>query len=389
MSGADTRECPRCGRMGDVVTATDTRSDKDARPGDEQRDFLVLKGLTKRFGGLTAVDHLDVSVRTGELVAFLGPSGCGKTTTLRMIAGFVKVDDGSIEIDGKRVDKLPSRLRGTAMVFQDYALFPHMTVHENIAFGLKMRKVRKADIANRVRDVLELVQLHGVEKKYPRELSGGMQQRVALARAIVVEPQILLLDEPLSNLDAKLRKQLRISLKELHERIGITTVFVTHDIEEAFYLADRVIVMNEGRIEQFDTPQNIFSSPKSLFVADFIGHTNIIEGELRPAESGATFAGADVEIVTNEQVESPTPGRYIVPPHLVRVSAQRPSGPVAVQGTIALNAFLGASYSVIVEVGNTRFQADLPDTSLNPDDLAEGRTVWLSWDPREGHYVAD
>jgi putative spermidine/putrescine transport system ATP-binding protein len=375
--------------MGDVVTTTDTRLDRDASPGKEQTDFLVLKGLTKRYGDRTAVDHLDVSVRNGELIAFLGPSGCGKTTTLRMIAGFIKVDDGSIDIAGKRVDTLPSRLRETAMVFQDYALFPHMTVGENVAFGLKMRKVKKAEIAKRVRDVLELVQLHDVEKKYPRELSGGMRQRVALARAIVVEPQILLLDEPLSNLDAKLRKQLRTSLKELHERIGITTVFVTHDIEEAFYLADRVVVMNAGQVEQFDTPQNIYSSPKSLFVADFIGHTNIIEGELRPSDAGATFVGADVRVVTDEKVDSPAPGRYIIPPHLIRVDAQRPSGPVAVQGRIALSAFLGASYSVIVEVGATRLQADLPDASLNPDDLAEGRAVWLSWDPREGHYVAD
>jgi putative spermidine/putrescine transport system ATP-binding protein len=371
------------------VTAIDMRSNKHARPSNEQSDFLVLKGLTKRYGNGTVVDHLDVSVRNGELIAFLGPSGCGKTTTLRMIAGFIKVDDGSIEIAGKRVDELPSRLRGTAMVFQDYALFPHMTVGENIAFGLKMRKVKKADIANRVRDVLELVQLHGVDEKYPAELSGGMRQRVALARAIVVEPQILLLDEPLSNLDAKLRKQLRTSLKELHERIGITTVFVTHDIEEAFYLADRVIVMNAGRVEQFDTPQNIYASPKSLFVADFIGHTNIIEGELRPSDSGATFIGADLRVEIDEKVDGPTPGRYIIPPHLIRVHAQRPTGPVAVKGTVALNAFLGASYSIIVEIGTTRFQADLPDAALNPDDLAEGRTVWLSWDPSEGHYVAD
>lgn len=147
--------------------------------------------------------------------------------------------------------------------------------------------------------------------------------------------------------------------------------------------------MNAGRVEQFDTPQNIYASPQSLFVADFIGHTNIIEGELRPSDSGATFVGADVRVVIDEKVDGPTPGRYIIPPHLIRVDAQRPSGPVAVQGTVALSAFLGASYSVIVEIGGTRFQADLPDTSLNPDDLAEGRTVWLSWDPREGHYVAD
>lgn len=352
-------------------------------------DYLRLAGLTKRYGDSTAVNQLDVSVKKGELIAFLGPSGCGKTTTLRMIAGFIKTDAGSIYIDGNRVDDLPSRQRGTAMVFQDYALFPHMTVNENVAFGLKMRKVPRAEIQDRVKAILDLVHLSDVRSAYPKQLSGGMRQRVALARAIVVEPQILLLDEPLSNLDAKLRKQLRTSLRELHDRIGITTVFVTHDIEEAFYLADRVVVMNAGRLEQFDTPQNIYSDPASLFVADFIGHTNIIVGELSPSVTGnSVFHGGGIEVVTTAIVGSPQSGRYTIPPHLIRLSNDEPRADNVLRGTIAMTSYLGASYSVLVDSGETRFQCDLVEGSISPDKLAAGKTIWMSWNVSEGHYVA-
>ncbi len=354
----------------------------------EPAGFLRLEGLSKFYGDTTAVDDLTVSVRKGELVAFLGPSGCGKTTTLRMIAGFIETDQGEIHIDGQRVDTLPSRQRGTAMVFQDYALFPHMTVQDNIAFGLKMRKVPKADIRRRVEEVLELVQLHGVGDKYPKQLSGGMKQRVALARAIVVEPQILLLDEPLSNLDAKLRKQLRVSLRELHDRIGITTVFVTHDIEEAFYLADRVVVMNAGRLEQLDSPEDVYSHPASLFVADFVGHTNIIEGDLSTAaDGGGVFRGGGLELRTTDTTSEVQHGRYTIPPHLIHLSASRPERDNVLEGTVAMSAYVGASYIVLVDVGETRLQCDLVQGSIDSSRLQAGRPVWLSWDATEGHYV--
>jgi putative spermidine/putrescine transport system ATP-binding protein len=359
-----------------------------ARADDDATGFLRLERLSKFYGDTTAVDDLSVSVNKGELVAFLGPSGCGKTTTLRMIAGFIETDRGEIHIDGRRVDTLPSRQRGTAMVFQDYALFPHMTVHDNIAFGLKMRKVPKADIRRRVEEVLELVQLRDVGKKYPKQLSGGMKQRVALARAIVVEPQILLLDEPLSNLDAKLRKQLRISLRELHDRIGITTVFVTHDIEEAFYLADRVVVMNGGRLEQLDTPENIYSHPASLFVADFVGHTNILEGHLSASpDGGSVFRGGGLELRTADTTEETAHGRYTIPPHLIDLSVSRPERDNVLQGTVAMSAFVGASYIVLVDVGETRLQCDLVQGSIDSASLQAGQPVWLSWDSTEGHYV--
>lgn len=360
------------------------------RQEDAAQGYLRIEGLTKAYGAQKAVNDLSVSVNKGELVAFLGPSGCGKTTTLRMIAGFIETDAGAIYIDGRRVEKLPSRLRGTAMVFQDYALFPHMTVHDNVAFGLKMRKVDRGEIQRRVEEVLELVQLRGVGKKYPKELSGGMKQRVALARAIVVEPQILLLDEPLSNLDAKLRKQLRVSLRELHDRIGITTVFVTHDIEEAFYLADRVVVMNGGRLEQLDTPENIYSNPASLFVADFVGHTNIIEGELSSGVDGESiFRGGGLQLRTTATTRTGTgeAGRYTIPPHLIQLSESRPESDNVVQGVVAMSAFVGASYIVLIDVGETRLQCDLVQGSVTPTSLRTGESVWLGWDAGGGHYV--
>lgn len=361
--------------------------------GDDSAAFLRLKGLTKRYGDATAVASLDVSVNQGELVAFLGPSGCGKTTTLRMIAGFISLDEGEIHIADQRVDQLPSRQRGTAMVFQDYALFPHMTVNDNVGFGLRMQGVGRAERSRRVAEVLELVQLEGVGDKYPKELSGGMKQRVALARSIVVEPKILLLDEPLSNLDAKLRKQLRTGLRELHDRIGITTVFVTHDIEEAFYLADRVVVMSRGHLEQFDTPENIYSNPASVFVADFIGHENMFEGEVVPSpDGGAQFRGRGLTLPMVGSVEASTSGRYTVPPHRISVTTARPDGPIAVAGTVAMTAYLGAAYSLLIDTDGAdpvRFECEVVAGDGEAATLDEGARVWMSWHPEDGHHVAE
>lgn len=359
---------------------------------DVQSDgFLKLEGLTKHYGDSVAVNSLDVSVRQGELVAFLGPSGCGKTTTLRMIAGFIEATDGAIYIDGRRVDELPSRKRGAAMVFQDYALFPHMTVFDNVAFGLRMDKVPKSDRRRRVEEVLELVQLRGIAEKYPSELSGGMRQRVALARAIVVEPRILLLDEPLSNLDAKLRKQLRVELRELHERIGVTTVFVTHDIEEAFFLADRIVVMNGGKLEQFARPVDIYTAPASPFVADFVGHTNMVKGELHPRSDGrADFHGEEFQVVTDASAETPEVGLYTIPPHMVRLSpeSQKPDRDNVFRGMVHLTAYLGSSHSVLVDAAGRRLEVHVQAGSIDEQALEVGAAVWLSWDAAEGTYVA-
>ena len=242
---------------------------------------VELRGVTRRFGEVTAVDALDLEVHDGEFLALLGPSGCGKTTTLRLIAGFERPDEGEVLIAGRDVANLPPHRRPVNTVFQSYALFPHLSVLDNVAYGLRQRRVGRTERRARARELLELVQLRGVENRRPRELSGGQQQRVALARALVLEPKVLLLDEPLGALDLKVRRELQIELKRVQESVGITFVHVTHDQEEALALSDRVAVLNHGRIEQLGRPQEIYDAPATPFVAGFIGETNFIEREGR------------------------------------------------------------------------------------------------------------
>src|SRR5262249_36020384 len=241
---------------------------------------IALRALTKRFGGVVAVDALDLDVHDGELWALLGPSGCGKTTTLRTIAGFELPDTGEIAFGDRRVTELPPEQRNIGMVFQNYALFPHMTVYENVAFGLEMRKEPAASIRTRVAATLPKVPRTGLEGRYPRQLSGGQQQRTALGRALVISPDVLLLDEPLANLDAKLREEMRFYVRSLQQEIGITTVYVTHDQAEAMVIADRVAVMFSGHIQQLATPHEIYQRPQTWMVAEFIGLTNLIEAKI-------------------------------------------------------------------------------------------------------------
>jgi ABC-type Fe3+/spermidine/putrescine transport system ATPase subunit len=240
---------------------------------------LRLTNVVRRYGTFTAVDDVSLELGDGEFVTLLGPSGCGKTTTLRMVAGFIAPDSGEIRFDDRRMNEVPPHRRNTAMVFQSYALFPHMTVAENVAFGLRMRKLPAAEQARRIGEVLEMVSLSGLEKRRPGQLSGGQQQRVALARAIVTRPDILLFDEPLSNLDAKLREKVRIEIRDLQRRLGITSLYVTHDQAEALAISDRIVVMNRGRIEQVGEPAEIYRAPSTSFVADFLGAANIVEGK--------------------------------------------------------------------------------------------------------------
>jgi putative spermidine/putrescine transport system ATP-binding protein len=242
---------------------------------------LTISGLTKRFGELTAVDDVSLDIAEGELVSLLGPSGCGKTTTLRSIAGFVQPDAGTILFDGVDITSLAPERRNIGMVFQNYALFPHMTVRENLRFGLEMRRIGKQEMAERIGKVLDIVQLAGLEDRYPRQLSGGQQQRVALARGLVIEPRVLLLDEPLANLDAKLREEMRFFIRSLQKRVGITTVYVTHDQAEAMVISDRIVVMFDGRIRQVGDATEIYARPASREVADFIGLSNFIEGSVK------------------------------------------------------------------------------------------------------------
>ena len=249
-----------------------------------KQDYLVLEKLVKIFesgkNAFAAVDKVSVKVKEGELVTLLGPSGCGKTTTLRMIAGFEIPTSGKIFIEDKEISMIPPNQRPTTMVFQNYALFPHMTVFENIAYGLKIRKEKSQNIKEKTEKIINLVGLEGLSKRSPAHLSGGQQQRVSLARSLIMEPKVLLLDEPLSNLDAKLRISTRLEIRKLQQRIGITSVYVTHDQEEAMTLSDRVVIMNAGKIQQIGTPQEIYAYPNNYFVADFIGKANFLSGKV-------------------------------------------------------------------------------------------------------------
>src|SRR3954467_8364588 len=252
------------------------------RGGDSVMAYLELDRVAKQFGAQTVVDDFSLAVGKGEFVSFLGPSGCGKTTTLQMIAGFLDPTRGAIRLQGKDLTAIHPAKRGLGIVFQSYALFPHMTAAENVAFGLEMRGVPRAERETRVRDVLAMVGLAGYEGRHPRRMSGGQQQRVALARALVIKPDVLLLDEPLSNLDAKLREGMQIELRQIQRNLGTTTVLVTHDQTEAMALSDRIVVMNAGRVEQIGTPQETYERPASAFVSQFLGKTNEFAATVDP-----------------------------------------------------------------------------------------------------------
>jgi putative spermidine/putrescine transport system ATP-binding protein len=256
---------------------------------------LELKYLTKHFGNVTAVKGIDLNVEAGSLVALLGPSGCGKTTTLRMIAGLEQPSQGDILFNGESVLTVPTNKRNIGMVFQRYVLFPHMNVEKNIGFGLRMRGLDKAEVAKRVAEVLEIVQLEGLEKRFPSQLSGGQQQRVAIARTVITDPKILLMDEPLSNLDAKLREEMRVFITQLQKQLGITTLFVTHDQMEAIELADQIGLMFDGKLEQFGTPEEVFNRPKNWRIADFMGATNLIQGRLLAKENHESILETPVQ----------------------------------------------------------------------------------------------
>ncbi len=235
---------------------------------------LQMRGVTRRFGAATALDHFDLEIKGGSFVSLLGPSGCGKTTALNCLAGLLDLSEGEIILNGRAIQDVPAEKRGFGMVFQNYALFPHLTAFRNVAYGLELRRVKKEERQQRVRRALEIVHLEAFEKRYPGQLSGGQQQRLALARTIVLEPSLLLLDEPLSNLDANLRNEMRVEIKRIHDELGLTTLYVTHDQSEAMSLSDLVVVMRLGRIEQLGTPQEIYTRPRSLYVANFMGYAN-------------------------------------------------------------------------------------------------------------------
>ena len=281
------------------ATPRQAARERGRRPG-ERFGELRLNGISRAYGAHIALHPLDLTVRGGEFIALLGPSGCGKTTALSSIAGLLPLTAGSIELDGRRIDTLPPERRGFGMVFQNYALFPHLTVRSNVAFGLKMRKLPKAEINRRVDDVLRLVRLTEHAHKHPGQLSGGQQQRVAIARAIVLEPPLVLMDEPLSNLDAALRLDMRAEIRRIHQEFGLTTLYVTHDQEEALSLADRLVVLDSGRVAQIGTPAELYETPASAYVAAFMGYRNILtltvdavdaDGTVRASARGISLLG--------------------------------------------------------------------------------------------------
>lgn len=261
-------------------------------------NMIEIIGLTKKFGEMTAVNHIDLSVKEGEFMTFLGPSGCGKTTTLRMIAGFEDPTDGKIFIDHVDCDNVPANLRDVNTVFQNYALFPHLSIRENIAFGLKLKKLPKEEIDKRVNKMIELIKLEEHMNKKPSQLSGGQKQRVAIARSLVNEPKVLLLDEPLGALDLKLRKEMQIELKHLQRELGITFIYVTHDQEEALTISDRIAIMNKGNIEQLGTAEEIYDTPKTKFAANFIGETNLLSGFVVSQDTNKTVINLHNQILT-------------------------------------------------------------------------------------------
>ena len=344
---------------------------------------IAVRDLTKRFGPLEVVSRAGFAIGEGELFTLLGPSGCGKTTLLRLIAGFYAPDEGEIRFDDRRVNDVPPHERGIGMVFQNYALWPHMTVSQNVAYGLKLRKIGGAEIANRVKGALDKVQLAGLGDRYPGQLSGGQQQRVALARALVLNPKILLLDEPLSNLDAKIRIQVRAEIRKLQKELGITTVYVTHDQEEALTLSDRIAVLNQGKLFQVGAPRELYERPVNRFVADFIGINNLIDGTVRTVDA----AGGRLT------VDSPLGALRALPNAELRVGDKcvicvRPEnvafGEVAgernaVKGTIAFAAYLGNTLRYDVDLGQgVTFKADIKDP-WHHEQFPTGSPVALSF----------
>jgi putative spermidine/putrescine transport system ATP-binding protein len=318
-----------------------------------------LENLVRRYGAVTALDGLSLTIAPGELVALLGPSGCGKTTALRLLAGLEQADGGRVVVGGEDVTDLPANKRNIGMVFQAYSLFPHMVAWENVAFGLQMRHVSTAERKKRALEVLELVGLERMANRYANQMSGGQQQRVALARALAISPQVLLLDEPLSALDAKVRSRLRDEIRRVQLEVGITTLFVTHDQEEALAIADRVGVMQAGKLEQLGPPMTVYSRPATPFVADFVGLTNRLAGTVRGAV--VEVRGTDIPLVQPGVQDGPATA--LVRPEAVSLATDGATADGPLVGTVIAVAFLGAVSRVTVDLGDVRVLAQMPTSA--------------------------
>jgi putative spermidine/putrescine transport system ATP-binding protein len=351
---------------------TSTKSDA-TRTAVEVR----MEGLSRHYGTVVALDNLDLTVRPGELIALLGPSGCGKTTTLRLLAGLEDADTGSINVAGRDITRLPASKRDMGMVFQAYSLFPHMTVQQNVAFGLRLRKISSAKRNQRALEMLDLVELGTQADRYPHQISGGQQQRVALARALAFEPQVLLLDEPLSALDAKVRAQLRDQIRRIQLEVGITTLFVTHDQEEALAIADRVGVMRAGRLEQLAPPTEVYSRPATPFVAEFVGLSNRLAGTV--TGSSVTVRGHDLPLMDSSVPAGPVTA--IVRPEAVTLASDNSGDSGPMTGTVIASTFLGATSRVTVDLGDTTIMAQLPTSEATKLPAGSRVTLTIRPDP--------
>ena len=347
---------------------------------------VIIKDAVKRYGDFTALNGVSLDIREGEFFTLLGPSGCGKTTLLRMIAGFNSIEGGDFYFGEKRINDVAAHKRDIGMVFQNYAIFPHLTVRENVAYGLKARKTPKAEMDKRVNEALELVQISHLADRKPNELSGGQQQRVALARAFVIEPSVLLMDEPLSNLDAKLRVQMRSVIKKLQRRLGITTIYVTHDQEEALAISDRIAVMKDGNIMQIGTPNEIYAKPQNPFVAGFIGVSNFMDCQCSGGEDGVAKVTIQGELSIQVPVRKAYTGAAKISARPEQLFFSREGMP----GKVLFSTFLGdfIEYEVELDDGqNLIVNEYTKDTSTVH---ADGERVFLSFDPeRISLYVAD
>ena len=329
-------------------------------------DFVLqLKNINKYFGKNHVIKNVNLNFEKGHFITFLGPSGCGKTTLLRMIAGFYEPDEGEILLNGKNIERVPPYDRNTAMVFQEYALFPHMNVFDNVSYGLRVKKKPKDEIEKRVKQALSLMQLEGMEKRFPNQMSGGQQQRVAVARALVMNPEVLLLDEPLSNLDAKLRENVRVELRQIQQKMGLSTIYVTHDQSEALSMSDAIVVLKDGIVHQVGTPQEIYFEPKTAFVADFIGTTNLISLK---AESGNRVTYGGVSFASSNPVKEGVEYVASVRPESAGLSKDPVENQVNLKARITNTMFLGEKVRYFLQ--------DALDKEWIVDAFDPGRTIY-------------
>ncbi|RWM24467.1 ABC transporter ATP-binding protein [Mesorhizobium sp.] len=351
-----------------------------ATASSTEKPAVEFRNIDIAYGKFVAVRDFSLSIRKGSFVTLLGPSGCGKTTILRSIAGLVDISSGQIMIDGRRVDDVPIYKRNIGLVFQSYALFPHKTVFDNVAFGLKYRNVPKPEIARKVSQALDMVRLPGSEKKLPSQLSGGQQQRIALARAIVFQPQVLLLDEPLSALDANMREEMRVEIKKIQKETGITAIFVTHDQEEALSMSDRIVVMNAGAVEQIGAPEEVYETPATAFVADFLGKANMLAGTVSRSDGALAItlaAGQTIDVTSPRPLVPGSKVTVVVRPQKLSVGATASANRLS--GRVVSTSYLGGSAIYEIDIGGeTSVRANAP---INGRIVREGEPIEVGFDP--------